>query len=643
MQRHGKQIIKPSRLGLRFLGQHGVDEDLVMLNGETARNETRWEQPWGERRFILDRHNELLIEARRREPDIRVNIRLRAFDDGLGFRYELPEQAGLKGQINIIDELTEFGFDTDTQVTWIPSGRYNRYEYLYKSSPIMEVFKAHTPVTMKLPSGVHVSVHEAALVDYTGMSLTAQNREGVFKADLSPRSDGLKAVVSTPFVTPWRTIQIADDAVGLINSDLILNLNAPNKLGDVSWFKPGKYVGIWWHQHIKERIWGNDGIHAATTELTKEMIDFAARYGFTGVLVEGWNIGWDGDWFNNGDLFSFTQSYPDFDLAQVAAYGKEKNVFIVGHHETSGNISNYEKQLEDALDLYAKHDVKVIKTGYVADAGNIKRVGKDGVAYYEWHDNQHLVDHHLHVVKRAAEHKIAINPHEPVKDTGLRRTYPNWVSREGARGQEFNAWGVPPNGPDHVPYLVFTRMLSGPMDYTAGAFDLRPNERPPVRSDMPRNDKRSRIEHTLAKELALYVVIYSPIQMVMDLPENYKDPAKKDAFQFIVDVPVDWEDSRALQGEVGDYVVIARKDRNSENWYLGAVTDAAPRNLEIPLEFLPEGQLFDAVIYRDGPQAHYEQAPYDYEIVRKTGMNSADSLSIRLAPGGGAAVQFVAR
>jgi alpha-glucosidase len=464
-----------------------------------------------------------------------------------------------------------------------------------------------------------------------------QKRSDVFKADLAPWSDGVRVKTKAPFVSPWRTIQISPDAKGLLNSDLILNLNEPNKLGDVSWVEPGKYVGIWWAMHMRERTWGNDGIHGATTEETKRYIDFAAKYGFKGVLVEGWNIGWDGDWFNNGELFRFAEAYPDFDLKAVTDYGREKGVRLIGHHETSGDVTNYEKQMEDAFALYESVGVRTVKTGYVADGGEIRRIDDKGLVKYEWHDGQFMVDHHLRVVREAARHKIAINPHEPVKDTGLRRTYPNWVAREGARGQEYNAWGVPPNPPEHTAILPFTRMLAGPMDYTPGIFDLEPNKRPPVRADMPRGDPRSRVQSTLAKELALYVVLYSPIQMAADLPENYERNLA--AFQFIVDVPADWEESVALNGEIGDYVTFARKDRNSEDWYLGTLTDENARTLEIPLGFLDPDRDYVAEIYRDGKKANWETNPYDMIIEKRT-MTRADVLKLPLAAGGGAAVRF---
>ena len=591
IKRGDKEVVGDSRLGLQFLEQHGLDSDLRIISSETSTSDTTWEQPWGERRVVRDNHTELLIKAQRVTPNLKFNIRIKAFNDGIGFRYEVPKQAALPATISVMDELTEFNLGQETESWWIPSRMYNRYEYLYRNTPVSDIQMVHTPATFRKTNGTHLSIHEAALVNYSGMSLE-QEREGVLEASLAPRSDGKKVVTSLPMKTPWRTIQIGDEAVDLINSDIILNLNEPNALGDVSYFEPGKYAGIWWDQHVRNGTWGVkqgdvEGLHAATTDRTKRYMDFAAENGFVGVLVEGWNIGWDDDWFNNGEVFSFTETYDDFDIEAVAAYGEKVGTRLIGHHETSGNISNYENQLEAAMDLMEANDVRVIKSGYVADAGDIKRVDKNGIAQYEFHDSQAMVEHHLKVVKLAAEHKIAINAHEPVKDTGLRRTYPNWVSREGARGQEFNAWGIPPNGPDHVLNMLYTRMLSGPMDYTAGAFDLRPNEMPVVAEDLPRNDFASRIEHTLAKELSLYVAIYSPIQMVMDLERNYD--ARPDAFQFIKDVPTDWEQSIALDGEVGDYAVIARKDRNSEDWYVAALTDADARKLIVDLFFLGEG------------------------------------------------------
>ena len=634
VKRGDEEVLRPSRLGLRFLEGQGFDEDLIITNVATASRDEIWEQPWGEQRVMRDDHNETALTVQSKGSGQVMVVRVRAFDDGIGFRYEVGRQEGLTN-VTITDEITGFNIDPQSTAWWIPSRKYNRYEYLYRKTPVVDMPIVHTPVTIVADTGTHISIHEAALVNYSGMSLE-QNRDGDLEADLAPRPEGHKVVLQTPFVTPWRTIQISDDAKGLVNSSLILNLNEPNKLGDTSYFKPGKYAGIWWHQHIREVTWGSDVIHGATTERTKRLMDFAAKYDFDGVLVEGWNIGWDGDWFNNGDVFSFTETYPDFDIEAVSAYGKQIGVQLIGHHETSGNLTNYETQLEDALDLYQSTGMSVIKSGYVADGGDLKWIGDDGVARYGFHDGQRAVEHHLHVVKRAHEHRIAMNPHEPVKDTGLRRTYPNWVSREGARGQEFNAWGIPPNGPNHVPNLIFTRMLSGPMDYTPGAFNLRPNELPDVHPDLPRNDPRSRIEHTLAKELSLYVMIYSPIQMVMDLPEHYE--ARRDAFQFIVDVPADWERSVALDGAVGEFAVIARQERGGADWYLGALTNETAREVDIDLRFLGEGE-FEAQIYRDGPEADYETNPYDLVITSQR-VTQTDQLSFNLGRSGGVAIRF---
>jgi alpha-glucosidase len=378
--------------------------------------------------------------------------------------------------------------------------------------------------------------------------------------------------------------------------------------------------------HLDEKTWGSGPKHGATTANAKRYVDFAAKYGFRGVLVEGWNQGWDGDWFANGEDFSFTKPYPDFDLEAVAAYAKKKGVHLVGHHETSGFAAHYEDQLADALDLYARLGVDQVKTGYVADAFGAKVRGEDGRIHYAYHDGQAMVRHHLKVVQEAAKRHIAINAHEPVKDTGLRRTYPNWIAREGARGMEYNAWGDPPNPPEHEANLVYTRMLSGPMDFTPGVLSLTGKNGRPIQS-------------TIAKQLALYVVLYSPIQMAADKPENYeKFPAP---FRFIRDVPTDWADTRALAGEVGDYAVIARKDRAGDDWYLGAVGDEQKREVRVRLDFLDDGREYEAQVYRDGPAADWRTAPFDI-VIEKKRVRRGDELTLVLAPGGGQAIRFVA-
>lgn len=634
----GKQVIAPSRLGLIFAEHHGFERGLAIVSQTRASRDTTWEQPWGERRLVRDQHNELAVTFRAAQaPERQMTVRLRAFDTGIGFRYELPEQAALAGDLNITEELTQFGVGEQTTMWYTPSDEFNRYEYLTRTAPAGKVDDAHTPATFRNADGIYFSIHEAALVDYAAMSLD-QLRPGNFEAKLRGWSGGPKVKTKAPFHSPWRTIQVAPTAVGLINSDIILNLNEPNKLGDVSWVEPGKYVGIWWAMHIRDRTWGRDGIHGATTQETKRYIDFAAKHGFSGVLVEGWNIGWDGDWYNNGDLFRFTEPMPDFDLAELGRYAQSKGVRLIGHHETSANITNYENQMEAAFDLYEQVGVRQVKTGYVADAGDVVRIDENGIRRYEWHDSQFMVRHHLKVVTEAAKRRISINAHEPVKDTGLRRTYPNWLAREGARGMEYNAWGTPPNPPEHEAMLAFTRMLAGPMDFTPGIFDLHPNARPPLREDMPRGDPSNRPETTLAKQLALYVVLYSPVQMAADLPENYE--ARPEAFQFIKDVEADWEESIALAGEIGDYVAFARQGRKSKEWFLGAVTDENPRDLSLPLSFLDKGRRYRAQIYRDGPDADWKTNPYAMVIEKKV-VTGGDIFAVRLAPGGGFAVRFV--
>ena len=624
----GDDVISPSMLGLRFAVAGNLDRQLWLVDSETSGSQSNWELPWGERRVVEDHHNELRVSYRHEtDADRGFDVRVRIFDDGLGFRYEVPVPDGEHRAI--VDEVTSFAMPQESETWWTPAADYNRYEYVYRTTPLIEVGTAHTPFTARLPDeGVHVAIHEAALVDYSGMRLD-QQREGVLTAELAPGSDGIAVHKDGAFTTPWRTIQVAEEAVGLINSDLILNLNEPNILGDVSWVEPGKYIGIWWGMHINTMTWGSGPMHGATTENAIEYLDFAADNGFAGVLVEGWNIGWDGDWFNNGALFSFTESYPDFDIEAVADHARSRNVRLIGHHETSGHLTNYENQMEDAFDLYERLGVTQVKTGYVADAGNLIRIDEAGEERHEWHYGQYAVNHHIRVLEAAAARQISINPHEPVKDTGLRRTYPNWISREGVRGQEFNAWGVPPNPPEHTAMLAFTRMLAGPADFTPGIFDLTFNG----------PDSPNRVQTTLARQLALYVVLYSPIQMAADLPENYA--ANPEPFQFIRDVPTDWEESIALQGAVGDFIVTARQERGGADWYLGAATDEAERTVTVPLDFLEPGRSYTAQIYRDGPEAHWHDNPYDV-LIETRDVDAASVMELPLAAGGGAAVRFLA-
>ncbi|NEX92361.1 glycoside hydrolase family 97 protein [Caulobacter sp. 17J65-9] len=622
--RYGKPVIQPSRLGFLLVDAPKLERNFAVVGQSTRSSDTIWEQPWGERRFVRDRYTELRVNlAERGGLKRRLDVVFRLYDDGLGFRYEFPDQPSLKS-VRIAEELTEFNLADAGTAWWIPAGEWNREEYLYNRTAIDQVGAAQTPMTVRTDAGLHIAFHEAALVDYAGMNLTrVEGRR--FKAALTPGLDAAKVVREAPFPTPWRTMQIADSAGGLVMSDLILNLNEPNKLGDVSWFKPTKYVGIWWEMHLDRSTWSTGPKHGATTENAIRHIDFAAKNGFGGVLIEGWNQGWDGDWFGAGQDFSFTRPAPDFDLERVAAYARSKGVRLIGHHETGGNAAVYESQLEDALDLDARLGIDTVKTGYVADARGAQVMGDDGLVHFAWHESQAMARHHLRVVTEAAERHIAINPHEPIKDTGLRRTYPNWISREGARGQEYNAWGQPGNPPEHETNLVFTRLLAGPMDFTPGIFGMK------TRSP-------DGVPTTWAKQLALYVVIYSPIQMAADLLENYE--ANPKPFQFIKDVPTDWADTRVLNGEVGDFVTIVRKDRHSDAWYLGAITDENGRVLDAPLGFLDPGRKYKAQIYRDGPNANWKTAREDIVVEERT-VTSADTLTLNLAPGGGQAIRFV--
>lgn len=622
---NGSRVIAPSRLGFILADQTKLERGLSVVAAARTSRDTRWEQPWGERRAMRDRHEELRVTFAEGGPDgRRFDVVFRLFADGLGFRYEFPDQPRLM-ELRIQEELTEFAVAEAGTAWWIPAGEWNRYEYLYRRTPIAEVGQAHTPITLKLDSGLHLALHEAALVDYSAMWL--RRVEGtLFRASLSPSPTGPKVVRSAPFSTPWRTVLMTPDAPGLITAaDITLHLNEPNVLGDVSWVVPHTYVGIWWGMHLDRWTWAPGPRHGATNANVRRYIDFAAANGIRGVLVEGWNKGWEGQWWGGEAVFDFVTPYEDFDLEGLAAYAASKGVRLVGHHETGGDVAGYEAQLGPALDLYARLGVDSIKTGYVADAGQARFRLPDGTFVRGWHDSQLAARHHLLVVQEAARRRIAINPHEPIKDTGLRRTYPNWVSREGARGQEYNAWGSPTNPPEHEANLVFTRMLSGPMDFTPGIFALKPTQ------------AGRQVNTTLAKQLALYVVLYSPIQMAADLVEHYE--ANPAPFRFIRDVPTDWEDTRPLAGEVGDYAVIARQDRHSADWYLGAITDESARRLEVRLDFLDPARRYEAQIYRDGAGAHFDTNPTAITIETVT-VQAGQTLTLQLAAGGGTAIRF---
>lgn len=624
VQRLGEAVVERSRLGFQ-LRDGRLDRGLQVLSQARSSHDDTWEQPWGETRRVRNHYNELRVSLGEREgAQRRFDVIVRVYDDGLGLRYHFPAQAGLREAI-IDEEVTEFAIAQPSEAWWIPAGEPIHYEYLYQRTPLNEVALAHTPLTLRSRDGLHVALHEAALVDYAGMWLRRTEGQRL-RAHLSPAAEGWKVRRTLPFDTPWRTLQIADQATGLLESNLILNLNEPNALGDVSWVKPSKYVGVWWSMHLNQQTWATGPKHAATTATTKRYIDFAAAHGFRGVLVEGWNPGWDGEWFGNGGSFDFTRATPDFDLPALSRYAADKGVHLIGHHETGCAVDHYEDQIAEAMDLYARFGVDSVKTGYVCDDGQVERRNPaGGTPLREWHDGQWMARHHLHVVQEAAERHLAVNAHEPIKDTGLRRTYPNWISREGARGMEYNAWGQPPNPPEHEVNLVFTRLLAGPMDYTPGIVSLK-----------GRNGQA--IPSTLARQLALYVTLYSPIQMAADLPEHYLQ--HRDAFRFIEDVAVDWDQTRALNGEVGDYVTIARKDRHSRDWFLGSITDEHGRLLQVPLGFLEPGVRYRAQIYRDGDDADYVHNPFAF-IREERQVSSIDTLELRLAPGGGEAIRFV--
>ena len=625
----GNAVFTESRLGFLLTDQDKLERRLAITGATRASHDETWEQPWGEQRFVRDHHNELTVCFEEDSDEKRrFGVTFRVFEDAVAFRYVFDDRS-MGETLRVADELTEFNLAQDGTAWWIPGGEWNRYEYLYNETPLAEVSTAHTPMTLRLADGTHLAFHEAALVDYAGMWL--RRVDGTrFRAVLAPSSRGAKVVREGAFTTPWRTIRIADGPAGLVESNLELNLNEPNKLGNVGYFEPAKYVGIWWGMIRGDWSWAQGPKHGATTERAKQYIDFAAANGFRGVLVEGWNVGWDGQWFGNGRDYSFTQAYPDFDFDEVTAYAASKGVHLIGHHETGGNIEVYERQLADSLDMYAAHGVDVVKTGYVADAGGIISCNADiaepcGDEVFEWHDGQRQVQHHLKVVTEAAKRGIAINPHEPVKDTGLRRTYPNWVSREGARGQEYNAWGAFANGTEHDPTLVYTRMLSGPMDYTPGVLGLVGNNGDPIAS-------------TLAKQLGLYLAIYSPIQMAADFVESLEAHPKE--LEFIRMVPADWAQSHLIAGEVADYAIFARKDRHSEDWYVGGVNDATERTVELRFDFLDDGQAYTARVWKDGPTATYEtdarhDIAYDTLTIRR-----GHTYTVRLAPGGGLAMQL---
>ena len=583
----------------------------------TSVDET-WTQPWGENKENRSRYNEMAVRLCN-GGGVRLTLRFRVFDDGLGFRYEY-EACGADS-LRVTDELTEFRFAADGDSWTIPAS-FDTYELLYRKLPLSELADANTPATFKV-GGLYGSIHEAALYDFPEMTL--RKTDGLaFKSDLAPLPDGTKAHVGNKFTTAWRTVQLAPDAVGLINSSLILNLNEPSKIGDTSWIRPMKYVGVWWGMHLGVETWAMDDRHGATTENAKRHIDFAAVNNIQGVLFEGWNEGWE-NW-GGSQSFDFTKPYADFDIAEIVRYARERGIEIIGHHETGGNIPDYERQLERAVKWYADLGIHNLKTGYAG-----------GISGGNNHHGQYMVRHYQHVVETAAKYRMTVNAHEPIKDCGIRRTWPNMMSREGARGKEWDAWSAG-NPPSHEVTLPFTRLLAGPMDFTPGTFDiLYENTRNSPRRKLwncgPEVDMR--VNTTLAKQIAEWVIIYSPVQMASDLIENYEGHP---AFRFFRDFDADCDWSRALAGEPGEFVAVVR--RAGENYFLGAATDEQPRTLSLPLDFLKPGTKYRATIYADGPDADWKTNPTSYTISERE-VSSADTLEVAMAPGGGQAVSFM--
>lgn len=647
------EVIKQSTLGFDLKETTSLKEGFEIIKStDRSFNET-WQLPWGEQIDVVNNYNELKIELQETsELKRKLNIIFKVYDDGIGFRYEFPEQENLS-EVFITDENTQFNLTGDYKVWWIP-GDWDIYEHLYSTTKFSEIdalSKANhpnlgqtyipenavnTPVTMKTESGLHLSFHEASLVDYSDMTLKVDTLNFRMTSGLvGSANNDYKVVRTVPFETPWRTIQIAEKAIDLIDSKLVLNLNEPNKLGDVSsWVKPTKYTGIWWEMHLGKSSWdygmtevdgkwvdtGNPhGKHGATTENTKAFIDFSAKNNIGAVLVEGWNTGWE-HWIGFEDregVFDFVTPYPDYDLKEVVRYGKEKGVEIIMHHETSAATQTYEKQQDTAYALMQSLGIHSVKTGYV---GKILPKG-------EYHHGQYMVNQYNNAIIKAAKYQVSINAHEPIKDTGLRRTYPNTISREGLRGQEFNAWATDGGNPaEHLPIVAFTRMLAGPIDYTPGIFDIK----------FDKWKTENQVNTTIAHQLALYVVIYSPIQMAADLIENYEG---NPAFQFIKDVGVDWQQTKVLNGEVGDFVTIARKERNSENWFVGGITDENAREMELDFSFLSPDISYEAKIYEDGANADWDKNPTDITI-KKVTITNQSKLNMKLAPGGGFAISL---
>lgn len=648
----GKQIISPSKLGLNA-DETKFTEGFTIVGTDTCTVDRTWQPVWGEYSDVRDNFRELAVHLKAENPDKVMTVRFRVFDDGVGFRYELPAQNG-SNYLTLKDELTEFNYTDNHKLYCIP-GDYDTDEYLWSETTFTELpdalrnYRKHseaqrvdgvtiqTPMLIKTKDSVYINAHEAALDGYPAMLLDVNPEKYTMKAHLVPDRLGVSAYLQLPFNTPWRTLIVSDDARDILASQLVLNLNEPCKIEDTSWIKPMKFIGVWWEMftgNVKTWAYSDDylakpgvtdysklksnGRHPANTENVKRYIDFAAKHGIDGVLVEGWNEGWE-DWasYRKNRQFLFDKPYPDFNLPELRDYAKEKGVKLIMHHETAANAADYELQLDRAFQFMKDNNYDAVKTGYVGAV----------IPRSEHHTSQWMVDHVRHVIERAADYKIMVDSHEAPRPTGLCRTYPNWLAQESARGGEFESFGG--NPPSHTCMLPFTRLKGGPMDYTPGLFETK--------LSYYGEGKDSQAGTTLARQLALYLTMPSPIQMACDLPENYE--RFPDAFQFIKDVPVDWADSRYLEAEPNRYITVARLDKNSDDWYVGAITDENSRVAMIDLSFLPKDGKYEATIYEDAPDAHWKDNPQAYKI-RTLKVKPGMKLKQKLAPGGGAAIRI---
>ncbi len=609
VKKDANEVIGQSDLGF-VLSDLDLTGDFTKLSATASGADETWETVWGEERLIRNHYNQLKVELQHKPSGILMNIVFRVFDDGFAFRYEFPEQE--RDSLIIMSEATEYKFVQEPEVWSIP-WRTEYYEALWTKNCLSKSDTACSPITLEMPDGSYGFIHEAALTDYPAQNFAfSQHRIGTF---LTPWQNGVAAYIATPFATPWRFVILTGNLPDLMASRIMLNLNEPCKIEDTSWIRPMKFIGIWWGMHMKSMTWEMGPKHGATTENMKRYLDFASENGFGGVLAEGWNLGWE-DW----SRFDFTTPYPDWDMDYLSHYADSLGVQIIGHNETGGNAADYEAQLDTAYQYHVQHGIHNIKTGYVSPI--ITTI--DGRQYNR---SQSGVRHYRKVIETAAEYHICIDNHEPVMPTGLQRTYPNLLTQEGVRGQEWNAWSTDGGSPAwHTTVLPFTRVMAGPVDFTPGVFNFDNPVYP-----------QTRVHATIANQLALFVVLYSPLQMACDLPENYMLHPQE--FEFVKQVPCDWEQSRLLDGQIGEYVVMARQERSGDDWYVGAITNDYGREVSIDFSFLTQGQTYEATIYQDAEDADWQTNPYATTIY-KTTISSTDTMQFKLANGGGCAVRI---